>query len=784
MSACYLHADEQKTMPRLVQPPVPRPPAPRRERRTPPPPPGEGVALRLAIGRSGVGLELARPVRLGPLLVTELSAALPGVKFPVDVSGGVPRFRHRRGELQRLEVELGARTLERFAAPRLRGVVGTRSPDVWVGVERSVATFCVSGAPDPEAAATAEGPVLAFEVHALAEEGDLVLVVSQARGTALPAPATAMAIGCVEALLSGLAERHGAVFVLRRGPSTLSRALLPEAGARVPAAEDLRWTSVAVQGDTWLLQAVQGALGAAPDASSLRAREAALLVADADEAVLGGDLGTARAACLDALERAPRHAELLRRIAEMDAVAGGRAEAALAVLVEARGQEGARFGTLPGELLAETGDVDAAIASLERTGDSEPAPALAARAFEIAARLARDPQDASSWLDRALARSPRSTSARWARVARRLELRRLEDALADVEHLEAMARGGRARHRVWIAAGELWHAAGLASHAGAVFERALRYLPDDPRAMTGLGVSLVSEGRADRGVALLARALDVAEARHEATSPLRIELGRALAESLDDLPTAIAHVSAVPADAPEAPVARGLEGRWRAKLGDLAGATLCFARLRELAATLPASSDPYGPIVALLIEAAEIQRDRLHDPLAAQRHLAAALRLRPRDARIIALYRDVGALVAGDAAEEPSEDFSPAEPGSATHRTVTERPPLDLSIAPEAEEDAGDATRVEDLTRRLQGNPQDDAAADELIGLLQSMGRGHELLALLLARLEDATPERRAELTPRARRALAEMATRAESAGRHQEASLYRDALAMLPAGP
>ena len=193
-------------MPRLVHPPAPRPPAPRRERHTPPPPPGDGVVLRLAIGRAGVGLELARPVKLGPLLITELAAALPGVRFPVDVSGGVPRFRHRRGELQRLEVEIGARALERFAAPRLRGVVGTGSPDVWITATHSAATVCVSCAPDPEGDTSPEGAVLAFEVHALADAGDLVLVVSQARGSALPAPATAMAIGCVEALLGGLAN--------------------------------------------------------------------------------------------------------------------------------------------------------------------------------------------------------------------------------------------------------------------------------------------------------------------------------------------------------------------------------------------------------------------------------------------------------------------------------------------------------------------------------------------------------------------------------------------------
>jgi tetratricopeptide (TPR) repeat protein len=789
----------EKAVPRLVHPPAPRPAAPRRERRersTPPPPPDEGVALRLAIGRTGVGLELARPVKLGPLVVTELAAKLPGVRFPVDVSGGVPRFRHRRGELQRLEVELGGRALERFAAPRLRGVVGTRTPDVWIGVGRTAATVCVSCAPDPGGETQGAAPVLAFEVHALVEGGDLLLVVSQARGSALPAPATAMAIGCVEALLGGLGSRRGSTFVLPRGPAALARAMLPEAGARVPAAEDMSWTSIGAQGDTWLLQAVQGAIGAAPEEPAVLAREAASLAVEGDEAMLGGDLAAARAACLEALERAPRHFELLRRVAEVDATAGGRAEAALAMLVEARLHEGARLGTLPGELLAETGDTEAAIASLERTGDADPAPALAARAFEIAARLVRDPQEAARWLDRAIAKSPRATGPRWARIARRLELGSLDDAMADVEHLEAMAGGVRARHAVWVRAGRLWQAAGLGSRAASLFERALRYLPDDPRAMGGLGSALVHEGRAARGIAVLGQALEAAEARREPTSSLRLELGVSLAEALDDLPTAIAHVSAIAPEAPEAPMARGLEGRWRARLGDLAGASLSFARLRELASTLPSTTPapPAEPIASLLVEAAEMHRVRLRDPLSAQRYLAAAIRLCPRDARILRLYREIGALVvSGQAgiddrqeleAPEVSEDFAPIEAGSATHRTVTERPPLDLSMAPEAEEDAEAASRVEELTRRLQGHPGDDAVADELAGLLRSLGRGHELLALLLARLEDATPERRAELAPRAREALEDMAARAEQAGRHEEAALYRGVVESLSAAP
>jgi thioredoxin-like negative regulator of GroEL len=94
--------------------------------------------------------------------------------------------------------------------------------------------------------------------------------------------------------------------------------------------------------------------------------------------------------------------------------------------------------------------------------------------------------------------------------------------------------------------------------------------------------------------------------------------------------------------------------------------------------------------------------------------------------------------------------------------------------------DADLAGRIDDLTRRLQGNPADDAVADELATLLEQAGRGHELLALLSARIEDATPERRIVLAPMARGALERLAHEAEAAGPHEEAALYRGAIAAL----
>jgi tetratricopeptide (TPR) repeat protein len=511
----------------------------------------------------------------------------------------------------------------------------------------------------------------------------------------------------------------------------------------------------------WLLHASRDAPGHAPDDRALVARETARILKEADEALVEGRVAEARAAYVDALERAPRHPEITRRIVDIDLRAGGRAEAALAMLAEARprashAEDAEPFGTMQGELLAEMGDGAAAVASLERAGDSEPTAWLGARAYEMAAGLVADAEDAARWLDRALARAPRSSSARWARVERRLELGRIEDALADVQQLEAQARGGRARYAVWLRAGRAWQSAGLTGRAGPLFERALRFAPEDPGALAGLGVALLGEGRETRGVALLTRALAAAESRGEKTAPIALELARAMAERLGDLPTAIAQVCAIAPDAREGPVARGLEGRWRARLGDRAGAVLAFARLREFAASLSAGTEHFdaSPIAELLLEAANLHRRDLGDPLAAQRHLAVALRLRPQDASLRQAYREVGAtLLRG------SQQAAPAEP--------TEPP-------------RSDEERVEDLTRRLQANARDHAAAEELAALLEKLGRGHELVALLSARLEDATPEGRERLAPGARAALERLASAAKTDGRPGDAALYEDALRTL----
>ena len=557
-------------------------------------------------------------------------------------------------------------------------------------------------------------------------------------------------------------------------------------GARVPAARGVSWSAVSSDADSWVLTATRGGVPAGPGADALRAREVAQLLREADDALVSGDVASARDACVDAMERAPRQRDIARRVADIDARFEGRAEAALATLTEAAASDGGTAANQvarisEAELLVRTGAVDAAIACLERSGDAEPAPVLAARSFELAARLERDAEASARWLDRALARSPRVVTARWARVGARLALGRLEDALADVEFLEALTRKTRGKHAVWLRAGRAWQAAGLGGRAAPVFERALRYLPEDPASLMGLGVSLAREGNATRAVALLTRAHELALAAGEPPSGIALELSRVLAEGLDDLPAAVAHAMTIPSSVAEAPVARGLEGRWRAALGDVAGAALAFARLRDIAASLAPTADDARAreLAGLVFEGARLELDVRRDPVAAQRHLATALRLSPHDATLRGVYREVGARLLGAGAPSPALASAPSAPPASSLSPASPTSPAMSSALEGLDdlEDPGLSAQVDELTRRLQADPTNDAVASDLARLLEDLGRGHELVALLGARLEDAPPERRSRLATEAHETLERLATRADASGQRELASLCRDAI-------
>ncbi len=715
------------------------------------------VELRLAIGRKGLGLELGGPAPLACLLVTELAASLPTARFPIDVSGGVQRFRHKRGKLERLTVELERVAAERWMAPRLRGLLGPRTPAVWIASRPWGATVGICD--------DALGRALAFEVAVDAHEQELRLTLFDVRGMGLPKPAVTLAMGAMDAALGRAARREGARYVVDHVFDRIGRGLLPEAGARAPETEDVRVGAITCAADAWILHASVGAVPVDTPAEAVRAREAALLTRDADEARAAGDHERARVLDLYCLERAPRHPEVCRRIADLDRVAGGRGEAARATLSDADEHGGTASGFLAGELAAESGDSSAAAAALLRAAHGERYPALAALALERVSTLVNDRHDALEWLDRAVALVPSSSRLRWSRAAMRLSLRRLRDAVADAEELEALASGAAAKHAVWRRAGALFHTAGFGAEARPLFERALRFLPDDPEATAGLGAALLAEGRIARGVTLLTRALELGEAARAPSaslSPYRLALARALAETLGDKPAAIARAREIGLADPEALAARALEGRWRADLGDFAGASLAYAQMRDLAALAGEAGE--GERRPFLLEAAAFERRSRHDLEGALAHLAVAARLFPRDPEVQAAYAE-------------------AEGGTAPSTVGPRTMPPDGIPADDDEarsDDADDEARAEELLSRFRASPDDDGVVDELSGVLMRLGRSHELLAMLAGRLEDATPARRAELLPFQLDVLARLEREARDRGHDHEAQLFRDTIAQL----
>ncbi len=732
------------------------------------------IGLRLAIGREGLGIELARSTSLECVEVVELVVRLPHVRFPFDVTGGVGRFRHKRGQLERVAVEIDARRAARWAEPRVRGLLSAGSCSVSIVPRRTGATVTIvapSPGLDPSAAEgvaidrrSEPGAALAFEV-ALAEAGDdLALVVFQARGVNLKEPATTLALRAVTALVSEHAAREGARFLFRRAAASLARRLLPDAGVRAPEAEGLVLSGAGESDGVLFLAFARGAVPLEGTEEAARAVEGALLTREGDDARLRRELDRARACDLSALERAPRHPEIARRIAELDWYAGGRAEAALATLRDA----GVAGGPLRGELLVEAGEQPSAIASWLAEAERETSPMVSALTYARAAELATDASDALRWLDSAVARAPRLAELRWDRARRRIRAGRLADARADFQELEALCPSRRERHDMLRRAADLYRAVGLSAEAMPLYQRALLYRPDDPVALAGLGVSLALENRAVRAAALLSHAIERAGRVGISTNWMEVELARVLGEHLEDRPAAIARLRSVPDSAHEAIAARGLEGRFRAELGDEAGASLAFARLRERAGREPAA-------VPWLVEAAAFEEGR-GELAVAQQHLGAALAIVPGDAAVSARFRRIGEAVAAKAGiAKPAPP--PPPPGQQPQPPSEPRPEPEPESEPESErpfDEAGAEARVEALTRTLQGDPSNDAVVDELAMILMRLGRGMELLALLSARLEDALPERRAELLPKHRAVLEQLEREAREAGRGDEADLFK----------
>jgi tetratricopeptide (TPR) repeat protein len=754
-----------------------RAPLPSPTKDAPPARPADRPALRLTVSRGLLGLELDAPFAVGPLHVTDLAIDLPGVRFPVDLSGGVARFRHRRGALTRLSLEAATQDVLAWAAPRLRGLLGEPTPELILApIEGGLLVGLRHGS-----------AALAFDALIAPMDDDLCLIPERARGLGLGAPPQVLSLRALAALCAPFGRISGGALRIAGAAAQLGRHVLPCAGARAPTAAGIRWDPPEAAIGRFSLEARSDLPPPALSDRTLRALELGDLAADADQAAYAGDLDGARRLYLAVLERAPRHPELARRIAWIDAIAGGRAEGALSTLVDALPAVDA--GALGGQLLAAVGDHDGARTALVRGAHAEPYGALAALMWLTVAELSTELDERLDALDHAVTRSPSLEAARWARLSTRLALADLRGAKAEVDHLEANARGPEARHAVFRRAAEAFLQRGFLAESSSLFERALRYAPDDIDAVTGLARSLRAAGRERRSLDLFARAVALADRAGAPAPSAQLELARALAEIAGDRPAAIARARAVPAGLPESFEARFLEGKWRAELGDRAGASLAFGRLRdavELAPTL--DPDRASAVAQLLVEAAAIEEHERDDLHAAQRLLGLALRLRPRDRGIGSAFRRVAAEVARPPAPAPAAPVSEPPP-SAPKPPSTPGGPSDgaetLAIEPfhaaidfgddegAGAEDADDEALAEQLGDRLRADPSDHATAMALVEVLTRLGRDLDLLGLISARIEEGDEDVRAELAPLRREVLLRLAQAAREKGRRSEAELY-----------
>jgi len=593
------------------------------------PPEDPRVPLRLTVTRGALGMELYEPIEIGPLSVERLSLTFAGLRFPVDLSGGVPRFRSRRGELQEVVLRLRLPDLARFASKRVGEPFGPL-----------VKPLAVWGIPDGLGVGlVGEKSALAFDLLWAADAGSARLVVSRARGIGLAAPALSIALRVCDAVVEGFGRRSGRVVTISDVGGRIGRSLLPAVGARAPTSAAVSFGELFLELDE-LLVALDAtfAASAASDAAT-RALELSRLTREADDALAESRLDEAREKLLEALEQAPRQPEIVRTVCELDAAVPGRAEAALGLLVETL--PAAAAGGVGADLLLASGDRSGALQALERGASDETFAPLAALLLERAAHVDGGAQ-VLHYLDRAVASAPTLARVHQSRLQARLARGDVHGALADAEHLEAMATGAAARHAVCSQAAASLLAAGYVKDAGRAFERALRYMPDDAQATSGLGRALLAAGFTSRAISLFERAVTLSERRGQLDGQALLELARLLGDQLNDLPQAIARARQVPAEAPEAEPARHLEGLYRSRIGDRVGASLAFARLRE---TIELNGSKSVATLGRLRDAARFELSERSDLTLAERHLALALRLAPNDAEIAAEYRKCAELL-------------------------------------------------------------------------------------------------------------------------------------------
>lgn len=739
------------------------------------------IPLRLVAFRGGLGIELYESVGVGPLRLDELTWSLPGVTFPLELGGGVRSFRHRRGQLQRLVVSVGLADLEQWLTKRLDGT------DELGALLRPVAVWPLTDGVG--IGVFGERGVVAADLLWCPQEEDGGFIVSSPRGVLeKPQPAlVSLLLLLVRAL--GEAQTHeGRVVRLKDVAKRLVRAVLPGLGFRLPAFSGVRCGGVEFRSDRLCVAFDRGFTAWPMSAPIARAREFARGALAGDKALLGGDWSGARRAYVAALEQAPRHPELSQTIAAIDAHFEERAEAALGLLIESL--PAVEFGLVGAELLARTGDTEGARLAISKLINHERFPPLSAAYWVKLSDWLVDSTEKAEAIELALACSASSVTARWARFRIRVELGDVNGAVADAEHIEASARGAEAKHGALLQTAQELSNAGFVDAAAKLFERALRYSPSDPRASLGVALGLIEAGRHERATVVLQRTLDLAVSDEALCGEANLALGRLLAEHVRDLPAAIARVRRVTGLTKAAVESRGYEALWRSMIGDIAGATIAFARLAEVIASCPEVTPHRAGF--WLSQAGKYSLEETGDPVAAERYLALALRRLPKDVGVAEAYRTAAARIAPRARLTTS-----AKDAGFGKEIPAEVEPSPIPVRTQAEEISGNGETVEEelseiqLEQRVESFKAQLMATSQapqevisgLVGALGKLGRLEEAYALLRAQYDDSGGETQRRLKAALTEVLGQLVEWSREQGKLDDAELYEMTLAGLSDG-
>lgn len=757
------------------------------------PQPAAPTPLRLVAFRGGLGIELYEAVDVGPLRVEELTWSLPGVTFPLDLGGGVRAFRNRRGRLQRLRISVGLAELESWLTKRweVSSELG--------GLLRSVAVW-----PLPEGIGVGvfgERGVIAADLLWCPDTTTAGFVIHRPRGVlGQLQPALTAVLSLVSRALGETQTHEGRLVRLPSLTTQVLRALLPGLGFRLPEAKGLRSGSMEFRSDRVQLIFDSGLPTWAMPPAVARAREFAGVALEGDKALLAGDWSGARRAYVAALEQAPRHPELSQTIASIDVHFEERAESALGLLVESL--PAVEFGLVGAELLARTGDTEGARLAISKLVNHERFPPLGAAYWVKLSEWLPSSVEKAEAIELALACSAGSVSARWARFRARVALADVHGAVADAEHLEAGARGSEAKHAALLECAQELSNVGLVDAAAKLFERALRYAPGDARASLGVALGLIEAGKHERATVVLQRALDAENVDEAVASEANLALGRLLADHAGDLPAAIARVRRATGLSKAAVEARGYEAVWRAKIGDLTGASLAFSRLNEVIASSPEVNAHRAGY--WLLKAGRFSLEELGDAQAAERYLSLALRRVPKDPAIAEAYRLAASRVARrprltsseeavdlrvSVPEASSPEFDAREsnlkagPGGETSapeptfETYAEQERQEPALVPDdapPQDEVELEQRVDALKGQLLSTTQAPAAViDELVNALGRLGRLEEAYALIRAQYDDSAGDAQERLRTALARILTQLIEWSRQRGQPDDAELY-----------